>query len=72
MELAERMRKTVLGQVTWADPDIGKKCWECKNYKRGICTLVRVVSGKTGVKYDGKRAIACSKFAGVDVEDTKA
>lgn len=75
MELAERMQKTVPGQVTWANPDLGKKCLDCahltpapktKGRPMHICTLVRVVSGSKGVPYDAERAIACSKFAAVD------
>ena len=76
MELAERMQKTQLGQVTWVNPDLGKKCLECKyannkwpsasNRKTHICTLVKNHTGKNGVPYDAVRAIACSKFEGVD------
>lgn len=81
MDLRERMANTKEGQVTWANPDLGKKCSECAhadnkwpsapNRKTHICKLVRVVSGKVGVPYDGNRAIACSKFAEVDTPTTK-
>jgi len=76
VELAERMQKTEPGQVTWASPDLGKKCVECRHiarvHKGYVCKLVRVVSGKIGVPYDASRAIACSKFEGIDTETTKA
>ena len=78
MELAERVAMTKEGQVTWADPDIGRKCWEClhahnkwpraPNRKTHICSMVRLVSGRTGKPFDAQRAIACSKFKGVDIE----
>lgn len=81
MELNERMAWTTEGQVTWADPELGKKCFQCvhadhkwpsaKNRKTHICTLVKLVSGRTGAPYDGKRAIACSKFAEVDKTTSK-
>ncbi len=73
------MVKTVEGQVTWADPDLGKKCFECKhceikfknppNRKTHVCKLVRLASGRNGVAYDGQRAIACSKFSAVDTDE---
>lgn len=75
MELSERMAKTAAGQVTWARPELGKRCEQCKHvalaamqkqFKTHVCQLVKVVSGKNGVPYDGKRAIACSKFEAVD------
>lgn len=80
MELTERMQKTILGQVTWANPDLGKKCIDCayiaravkiKDKKTHVCTLVLAVSGIKGVPYDAKRAIACSKFAEVDTSTSK-
>ena len=80
MERAERMQKTVPGQVTWANPDLGKKCLDCahitpapqtKGRPMHICTLVRLVSGSKGVPYDAVRAIACSKFAAVDTSTSE-
>ena len=75
MELAERMAMTKVGQVTWADPRLEKKCTDCKHavqvykvqYLTHICELVKVVSGKKGKPYDAKRAVACSKFESVDI-----
>lgn len=67
MELRERMTKTVAGQVTWASPELGKKCVECKHYDNA-CLKVKVVSGIKGKPYDGKRAIACSVFEALDTE----
>jgi len=75
MELEERMQKTKPGQVTWANPDLGKMCLECahlepapkhKGRAMHVCKMVRVVSGMNGIPYDAVRAIACSKFAGID------
>jgi len=80
MELTERMQKTVPGQVTWANPDLGKKCLDCahltpapqtKGKPMHICALVGVVSGKKGIPYDAVRAIACSKFAAVDTSTSQ-
>jgi len=80
MELTERMQKTVPGQVTWANPDLGRKCLDCahltpapqtKGKPMHICALVRVVSGKKGIPYDAVRAIACSKFAAVDTSTSQ-
>ena len=73
MDLFERMQKTVSGQVTWANPELGKKCSECKWCVRhpkpkmaprleDQCQLVFVHTKKRGVPFDAKRAIACSKF----------
>lgn len=73
MELSERMILTKLGQVTWANPETGKKCVECRHAirkfdhgKTHVCGLVKAVSGRAGVPYDAINAIACSKFAEVD------
>ena len=76
MELAERMQKTKLGQVTWINPDLVKTCLECKHAQLAhqsvththVCKLVKVHTKKTGVAIDARRAIACSMFAGVDTE----
>ena len=81
MELSERMARTVEGQVTWASPELEKKCFECghadhkwpsaNNRKTHVCKLVKLVSGKTGIPYDGNRAIACSKFSRVDTDESE-
>ena len=70
---------TAQGQVTWANPKIGKKCIECAHItgaprpsqrRKHIYGLVRVVSGKKGVPYDAEFAVACSKFQ--DIDNSKA
>lgn len=75
MELVERMNLTKEGQVTWAQPEIGKKCIDCKHmllspmpsqHRKHICALVKAHTGKVGILYDGNRAIACSEFEGLD------
>jgi hypothetical protein len=67
MELRERMVRTTAGQVTWASPELGKKCIECRHFD-GACLKVKVVSGLKGKPYDGKKAIACSVFEGLDTQ----
>lgn len=73
-DLQDRMSKTVLGQVTWANPDLGKKCFQCKHIKvhpkpssdgrkMHQCALVKVHMRKPGVPFDGNNAIACSMFS---------
>ena len=71
MTLEERMLKTVPGQVTWANPELGKNCKDCKHClphpkpkpQRGDrCDLVRVMTRKIGNSFNGSTAIACSKF----------
>ena len=76
MELQERMSKTVKGQVTWADPDKGRKCISCKHLSRlpthkvgadkracHKCDLVKLHTKKDGVAFNGNLAIACSMFS---------
>lgn len=73
MELSERMQKTVQGQVTWASPELGKTCAQCKWRVRhpkpklaplmeDQCQLVFVHTKRRGVPFNASRAIACSKF----------
>ena len=71
MDLQERMSKTVPGQVTWANPEIGQRCSACKYVQRhdkpkhpltDQCKLVFMVSRRHGVPFNAKQAIACSKF----------
>ncbi|UOF80355.1 hypothetical protein [Caudoviricetes sp.] len=75
MELKDRMLRTVAGQVTWADPELGKKCIDCKWCVRHTkpklaprmedqCKLVFVHTKRHGVPFNAKLAIACSKFEG--------
>ena len=73
MELHERMVLTKEGQVTWANPELGKKCYECahsarhpKDSSKHECKLVKLITKRTGKPYDAYRAIACSKFEVVD------
>lgn len=70
-ELKERMVKTMDGQVTWAEPELGKTCAECKHlarhpkpkeFRQNVCQLVKVHTGKIGVPFMGRKAIACPKF----------
>ena len=74
MELSERMQKTVPGQVTWANPELGKKCSDCKwrvKHKRpklshgfkDQCELVFVRSGRQGEPFNAEKTIACSLFS---------
>jgi hypothetical protein len=60
---------TKLGQVTWANPEMKAKCKDCRHFKHdpnkpllGKCALVKAHTKKAGVSFDGKIAIACSKF----------
>ena len=71
MELQERMAKTVEGQLTWADPSLGKTCADCKHreahpkpreFKPDICTLVKIHTKKIGVPFMARKAIACGKY----------
>ena len=71
MELSERMMKTVDGQVTWAEPKLGKTCAQCrwriphpkpKPMMEDRCELVFVHSKKQGLPFNAERAIACSMF----------
>ena len=69
------MAKTVVGQVTWADPSLNKTCDQCSQCQRhpkppkngGLkdqCALVKVHSGVEGAPFMARKAIACSKFKG--------
>lgn len=70
MELSERMLLTVAGQVTWASPEIGKKCVDCRQYDQSdmICKKVKLVCRTKGKPFDGRRAIACSVFEALDTK----
>ena len=76
MELQQR-----INMLTWANPDLGKKCIECAHLspaakpverKKHVCDLVRVHSGKKGVPYDGIFATACGKFQDIDKSKSEA
>ncbi len=71
MELQERMAKTVLGQLTWANPELGKTCAECKHcathpkpreFRPNVCQLVKVHTGRVGLPFMASKAIACGKY----------
>jgi hypothetical protein len=71
VELQDRMRMTVDGQVTWADPSKEAKCSSCRHigkhkkpklFKEDQCKLVFLISRQHGVPFDAKKAIACSKY----------
>lgn len=69
MELKERMKKTINGQVTWANPDMNAKRDECRHFKidpkdkkLSKCDLVKVFTRKAGALFNGEMAIAYSKF----------
>lgn len=73
-ELGQRMAKTVSGQVTWAEPELGKTCAECKHlarhpnpgqFKPDVCQLVKLHTGRIGKPFMGRKAIACPKFEGL-------
>jgi len=68
MELHERMFRTKPGQVTWADPKIGKTCAQCRLFdrKERVCDKVRQVTGAKGKPFDGEKAMACSVFEALD------
>jgi hypothetical protein len=72
-DLAERMKMTVPGQLTWARPELGKKCKECnwcvRHPKPSLspplrhqCKLVFIHSKRHGIPFDAYTAVACSKF----------
>lgn len=70
--LETRMAMTVVGQVTWAEPEVGEKCASCAYWglkkvrkdgvKLGVCAMVRVYSKLNMVPFVGEAAIACPKF----------
>ena len=67
--LKERMNLTWPGQVTWARPELGRHCGDCRFFEPenadsidGRCSLVRAITRRRGDLLDGRRAIACGKF----------
>ena len=71
--LAARMSLTVPGQATWVDMKKKAKCVDCAHYADGKvtkgkfkgcgrCSLVRALTKKNGTLFNGKSALACSKF----------
>jgi hypothetical protein len=76
-ELEERMALTKPGQVTWAKPELGRRCETCvhmvdrseremKGVKvaRARCALVKAHTGKRGLEFAVQGAIACSQYRG--------
>jgi len=70
-DLATRMQKTVPGQITWAEPEICRKCSDCKHCiphpkpkirRPDQCKLVKAMTRRVGEPFDGKKAIACPKL----------
>lgn len=70
-DLEERMRLTVLGQVTWAEPEKEARCaacayWAQKSVRNGVemgfCNLVKAHSRMKQHLFAGQEAIACSQF----------
>lgn len=79
MDLAERMTLTVKGQVTWANPELNKKCISCEHIQKvpaselnqyvlpGMthrCALVKAHTHKRGVIFNASKAVACSMYKG--------
>lgn len=73
MSLEERMKMTVKGQVTWADPgrNSGARCDACRHFARlaranakgnGVCALVQAHTRKPGLPFFGDQAFGCSIF----------
>jgi len=67
--LEQRMQLTRQGQVTWAQPSLGKLCTDCTYFARdkpgkpdGICRMVKVMTKKKGKPFDGSQAWACGKY----------
>lgn len=74
-ELAVRMAMTYPGQASWADPDkyAKVKCTQCAHYSMknslgktsksgGFCRLVKTLTRRDGVPFDGSKAMACSQY----------
>lgn len=74
-ELPVRMSLTKPGQASWADPDRfpQTKCTQCVHYSTtnslgkvskagGFCRLVKILTRRDGVAFNGAAAMACSQF----------
>lgn len=75
MELQARMKLTQAGQASWADPDRfpKTKCTQCMHYSTtnslgktskagGFCRLVKTLTRRDGVAFNGASAMACSQY----------
>lgn len=75
MELQDRMALTQAGQASWADPDRFPKlkCTQCVHYSTtnslrktskdgGFCRLVKTLTRRDGVAFNGATAMACSQY----------
>ena len=70
--LEKRISLTRNGQVTWARPDLGKLCTECRHLgnvrekrngdKVALCHLVKAHTKRAGKEFNVDGAIACSMF----------
>jgi hypothetical protein len=72
MQLEDRMKLTVPGQVTWADPSKNAKCLTCDHVSRlpvkektgtHVCQLTKAHTRKRGIAFTAGNAIACSMYA---------
>ena len=71
-DLDTRMSLTLLGQVTWAEPEVGEKCAACAYWAKqkvrkdgtpvGVCKMVKVHSKLNMVLFAGGVAVACPQF----------
>jgi hypothetical protein len=57
--------------LTWAKPEIGKTCAECKHcaahpkpreFKPNVCQLVKAHTGRVGLPFMASKAISCGKY----------
>lgn len=64
--LEARMRATVNGQASWAEPRLNRDCTNCDHYqdykggksRKGTCRLFFNRTGRT-IAFDGAKAKAC-------------
>lgn len=74
-DLSVRMSLTLAGQASWADPDryAKVKCTQCIHYSTtnslgktakagGFCRLVKTLTRRDGVPFNGAKAMACSQY----------
>jgi hypothetical protein len=74
--LQHRISLTRPGQVTWANPALGKSCETCAHLcnsrskrngeKVAVCSLVKVHSRKPGKEFLVEGAVACSMWRAVE------
>ncbi len=70
----------VPGQITWPEPDLGRKCAACRHFTthqlktagKGRCDLVHKHGHVLGVAFYGAAVIACPQFeAGVHPDNRR-